>query len=127
MGYLTPPVNDAWKQTLTETAYTPDVSVQLELKNGEAIVFDLDRIAKGFVKGLYGDKIVSSCDAFISKNDDLFFIEFKNQRIANIKSNELAAKALGSLLVAQLAFFPQRSLEASPIIHTYSLCIRIKT
>lgn len=74
MGYLTPPVNDAWKQTLTETAYTPDVSVQLELKNGEAIVFDLDRIAKGFVKGLYGDKIVSSCDAFISKNDDLFFI-----------------------------------------------------
>ena len=97
MGYLTPPVNDAWKQTLTETAYTPDVSVQLELKNGEAIVFDLDRIAKGFVKGLYGDKIVSSCDAFISKNDDLFFIEFKNQRIANIKSN------------------------------TYSLCIRIKT
>lgn len=112
MGYLTPPVNNVWKQTLTETAYTPDVSVQLELKNGDAIVFDLDRIAKGFVKGLYGDKIVSSCDAFISKNDDLFFIEFKNQRIANIKSKELAAKALGSLLVAQLAFFPQRSLEA---------------
>ena len=55
MGYLTPPINDAWKQTLTETAYTPDVSVQLELKNGEAIVFDLDRVAKGFVKGLYGE------------------------------------------------------------------------
>ena len=112
MGYSTPPVSESWKQTLTETAYTSDVPIQLELKNGEVIVFGLDKIASGFVKGLYGDKIVSSCDAFIPKGDELYFIEFKNQRITNIKPKELAAKALGSLLVSQLAFFPQKSLEA---------------
>lgn len=46
MGYLTPPVNDAWKQTLTETAYTPDVSVQLELKNGKRLYLILIGLQK---------------------------------------------------------------------------------
>ena len=94
MGYLTPPVNDAWKQTLTETAYTPDVSVQLELKNGEAIVFDLDRIAKGFVKGSMEIKLFPHVTLLFQKMMICSLLNLKISELQTLSQTSLRQKHL---------------------------------
>lgn len=120
MSYIAPNVAQAWICTLNDSAYSPDVSNQFNLRYGNELVYGLDKIASGYVRGLYGDKSISSSDALKIKGNDLYFIEFKNQPNSNINAKDVQAKALASLLVSQIALFPQKSLsEISQNAHFY--------
>lgn len=112
MGYSAPEIDVAWKQSFSKTAYTEDKSPeeQLQLKNGDKIVFALDKIAQGYIRGMYGDKILASSDAFMQNSEELYFIEFKNQQQKNVDKKDVQAKALGNLMAVQLAFFPDKSI-----------------
>lgn len=121
MSYIAPPIPEAWKCSLTAASYSSDAIQQFTLKYGDQDVFNLDKIASGYVRGLNGDRSLSSADALLKdKNGELYFIEFKNQPRRNINSNEVQAKALSSLLVSQVALYPNVSLhEMSEKSHFY--------
>lgn len=112
MGYAAPRIAEAWNQTLSKTAYTEDkpAEEQFDLKHGDEVVLALDAVAKGYVKGLYGDKIIASCDALKQKEGELYLIEFKNQKQSNVNQKDVQAKAFGSLIVIQAALYPEESL-----------------
>lgn len=120
MSYIPPAVVKAWICTLDDSAYSRDVPKQFKLKYGNELVYNLDKIASGYIRKLYGNKSIFSSDALKIKGDDLFFIEFKNQPQSNVNSEDVQAKALASLLVLQIALFPEKSLsEISQKSHFY--------
>lgn len=112
MGYTAPKIQENWKQKMSETAYTADKMQQLPLKHGNESVLALDCIAKSYIKGLYGDKIIASCDALKQKGGELYFIEFKNQRQSNIDKKDVQAKIFGSIVVVQAGLYPEESLAS---------------
>ena len=92
MRYTAPKNPEVWNKTLSQTAYTEDkpAEEQFDLEeNGEKVVLALDTVAKGYGKGLYGDKIIASCDALKQKDGELYFIEFKNQRQSNVDKKDV--------------------------------------
>ncbi len=115
MRYTAPKNPEVWNKTLSQTAYTEDkpAEEQFDLEeNGERVVLALDTVAKGYGKGLYGDKIIASCDALKQKDGELYFIEFKNQRQSNVDKKDVQAKAFGSLIMVQAALYPEESLAS---------------
>lgn len=79
MPYKAPSPSNAWTCTLNQSAVSADQSQPFQLTFGDELVFNLDKIASGFIKKLYGNKTLSSVDAFKEKDGEFYFIEFKNQ------------------------------------------------
>ena len=120
MPYKAPSPSNAWTCTLNQSAVSADQSQPFQLTFGDELVFNLDKIASGFIKKLYGNKTLSSVDAFKEKDGEFYFIEFKNQPQKNIDSNSVRAKAFSSLVVLQFALHPELSLaEISEKAHFY--------
>ena len=100
-----------WKATLQETAFSQDAKLPLPLKHGKETVLNLDKVASSYIKNLYGDKVLASCDALFCKNGKYYFIEFKNQDEKNVSSNDVRAKTFSSILIANLLLCPQCSIS----------------
>lgn len=96
---------------LYETAYTKDKGKddQLDLKCKDELVYNLDKIAIVATKKWNANKAFKSCDAFYENNGNHYYIEFKNQPLNNIITDEIQQKAFNSLLVAQIAIHPDLS------------------
>ena len=98
---------------LSETAYTEvkDEKDQLRLVFKDELVFNLDRIAAASTKKWNNNNSLKSCDAFYENNGNHYYIEFKNQPLNNVKPEEIRQKAFNSLLVTQIAIFPDSSFS----------------
>ena len=89
-------------KTLRECAKTDDkLEQQLELCDGDELAIDLDNLC-GLLKKMNGNQLMASCDAFVDKNGEYYFIEFKNQPVKNIRENEVQKKELISPVIVQM-------------------------
>ena len=61
------------------------------------LVYNLDKIAIAATKKWNANKAFKSCDAFYENNGNHYYIEFKNQPLNNIITDEIQQKAFNSL------------------------------
>ena len=100
-----------YQKTLSECANTKDKTEQLELWNGDEKAIALDDMCT-LLKKMNGNQQVSSCDAFIDRNEEYYFIEFKNQPVKNIEIVDVQKKAFISPIIVQMLLKQNESFES---------------
>ena len=100
-----------YQKTLNECANTEDKPEQLELWNGDEQAVALDDLCT-LLRKMNGNQQVSSCDAFIDRDDEYYFIEFKNQPVKNIETVDVQKKAFISPTIVQMLLKQDESFES---------------
>lgn len=88
-----------------------DDAKQCSLIDTSDLVYNFDGIAKYLCKELQRREIVASCDALLRRDEQYYFLEFKNQPQVNINPAQLAKKAFQSFQLFRLAIEQEMSVE----------------
>ena len=75
------------------------------------LVYNFDGITKQLCKKLQRKETLASCDALLKRDEQYYFLEFKNQPQVNIDLPQMAKKAFQSFQLFRLAIEQDMSVE----------------
>lgn len=74
-------------------------------------VYNFDEITTFLCRTWRMGENLSSCDGLVIRDDKIYLIEFKNQRMMNIDKKVLSKKAFDSLYLLMHSLYPDKSIK----------------